>query len=95
MQYLKKHTKSHKFREFLSTSDIESILQLYIPKITKLPNVNFTNYPEVHDQYYEIIDRIIISAREELKLQFYNKLKSKFKNSHQGELVLKEYLKNI
>jgi len=95
MQYLKKHTRSHKFREVLTTHEIESILQLYIPKITKFPNVNFKNYPEVHDQYYEIIDSIIISAREELKLQFYNKLKSKFKNSHHNELVLKEYLRNI
>lgn len=95
MQYLKKHTMSHKFREVLTTHDIESILQNYIPKITNLPNVKFTNYPEIHDEYYETIDRIIISAREELKLQFYIKLKSKFKNYHHGELILKEYLMNI
>jgi hypothetical protein len=95
MQYLKKHTRSHKFREVLTTHDIETILQLYIPKISKLPNVNFKNYPEIHDEYYEIIDRIIISAREELKLQFTLKIIKKFKNSYHDELVLKEYLKTI
>jgi FMN-dependent NADH-azoreductase len=79
----------------MTNEEIESILKKYISKISKFPNVNFKNYPEVHDEHSEMLDSIIISAREELKLQFSNKLMKNYKNSHHGDMVIKEYLKTL
>jgi len=84
MEYLKKHTRAHKFRNVLSNDQVESILKKYIPKLKKFPNVNFKNYPEVHDEHSENMNRIIISAREELKNEFSLILMRNFKNSHHG-----------
>jgi hypothetical protein len=95
MEYLKKHTRAHKFRSHLSGPEIESILTMYIPKLKQFPNVNFKNYPEVHDEHSEIMDRIINSAREELKMKFSLKLMKIYKNSHHGDLIIKEYLKDV
>ena len=95
MEYLKKHTRAHKFRDVLTSEQIESILKKYISKLQKFPNVNFKNYPEVHDEHSENMNRIIISAREELKNEFSKKIMKNYKNSYHGDHVLKEYLKDI
>jgi len=92
MQYLKKHTRAHKFRELLSNDEIEKILKKYEHKI-RIPDFNFRDYPEMDDVYREMIDRVVVTARDELKKKFYNRYIAKFRG--QDGFHVKEYLKTI
>jgi len=98
MNFLRKQTRSHKYREFLSPAEIKSILSKHVLEIHSIPKLKIDQiikYPEVDDEYNEKIMTIVANARHDLQTQFQLKLKSKFKNSHHGELCLKEYLKSI
>ena len=98
MNFLRKQTRSHKYREFMSPAEIKSILSKYVLEIHAIPKLKIDQiikYPEVDDEYNEKIMKIIANARHDLQTQFQLKLKSKFKNSHGGEFALKEYLKSI
>ena len=98
MNFLRKQTRSHKYREFMSPAEIRSILSKHVLEINAIPKLKIDQiikYPEVDDEYNEKIMQIVANARNDLQTQFQLKLKSKFKNSHGGEFALKEYLKSI
>ena len=90
MQHLKKHTRSHKYRELLSPSQIQSILEKYVREIDSFPKLNdldSNKYPEVEDMYNEQRFAIVLKARADLQREF--RLKAKKMN----QFALNEYLK--
>jgi hypothetical protein len=65
--FLKKHTRSHRFLYVLSKSEVNAILDKYVPQLRSIQILNVDKYPEVQDEYYEKTDQIVKEAREELK----------------------------
>jgi len=76
MQYLKKHTRSHKYRELLTPKQIQSILEKYVDELNQFPKLNYADslkYPEVEDEYEEQRLAIVMRARRDLQNKFRNK----------------------
>lgn len=78
--FLKKHTRSHRFLTLLSQSEINAILNTYVPRLRSVQILNIKKYPEVTDEYYEKMDEIVHEARESLKDQLRTKIKKNVKD---------------
>jgi hypothetical protein len=72
--FLKKHTRSHRFLCVLSKSEINAILDKYVPRLRSIQTLNVREYPEVQDEYYEKMDNIVNEARHELKVAIQSKI---------------------
>lgn len=73
--FLKKHTRSHRFLTLLSQPEINAILDKYVPRLRSIQIFNIKEFPEVQDEYYENMDKIVEEARESLKEQLRYKIK--------------------
>lgn len=78
--FLKKHTRSHRFLILLSQSEINAILNTYVPRLCSIQILNIKEYPEVLDEYHEKMDAIIHEARESLKDRIRIKIKRNVKD---------------
>lgn len=78
--FLKKHTRSHRFLTLLSQSEINAILNTYVPRLRSVQILNIKKYPEVADEYYEKMEAIVHEARESLKDQLRIKIKKNVKD---------------
>lgn len=78
--FLKKHTRSHRFLTLLSQPEINAILDKYVPRLRSIQIFNVKDFPEVQDEYYENMDKIVEEARESLKEQLRYKIKKNVKN---------------
>jgi hypothetical protein len=65
--FLKKQTRSHRFLSALSQSEINAVLNRYVPRLRSVQIFNVKEHPEVQDEYYEKMDKIVEEARESLK----------------------------
>jgi hypothetical protein len=65
--FLKKQTRSHRFLTALGQSEINAVLNRYVPRLRSVQIFNVNEYPEVQDEYYEKMDKIVQEARESLK----------------------------
>ena len=93
--FLKRHTRSHKYRANLTPQEIRVILNRHVPALKKLDvfNLNSKLWPEVQDQYFESQDLIVQKARSDLQNEFKKKIRvPKFSDTAFG---LEQYLKNI
>lgn len=79
--FLKKHTRSHRFLCVLSKSEVNAILDKYVPQLRSIQILNVREYPEVQDEYYEKTDKIVKEAREDLKENIRNKMSKNMKDS--------------
>jgi len=73
--FLKKHTRSHRFLTLLSQPEINAILDKYVPRLRSIQIFNVKNFPEVQDEYYENMEKIVEEARESLKDKLRTKIK--------------------
>jgi hypothetical protein len=73
--FLKKHTRSHRFLTLLSQPEINAILDKYVPRLRSIQIFNLKEFPEVQDEYYENMDKIVEEARESLKDKLRTKIK--------------------
>jgi predicted HicB family RNase H-like nuclease len=73
--FLKKHTRSHRFLTLLSQPEINAILDKYVPRLRSIQIFNVKEFPEVQDEYYENMDKIVEEARESLKDKLRTKIK--------------------
>jgi hypothetical protein len=78
--FLKKHTRSHRFLTLLSQTEINAILDKYVPRLRSIQIFNVKKFPEVQDEYYENMDKIVDEARESLKEQLRSKIKKNVKD---------------
>ena len=79
--FLKKHTRSHRFLTLLSQPEINAILDKYVPRLRSIQIFNVKEFPEVQDEYYENMDRIVEEARESLKEKLRCKIKKNVKDT--------------
>ena len=91
--FLKKHTRSHRFLKLLSPPEINAILDSYVPRLRSIQIFNVREFPEVQDEYYEKMDKIVEEAHESLK----DKLRTKIKNKmpHQSPIVISSVVSHI
>jgi len=91
--FLKKHTRSHRFLKLLSQPEINAILDSYVPRLRSIQIFNVREFPEVQDEYYEKMDKIVEEAHESLK----DKLRTKIKNKmpHQSPIVISSVVSHI
>ena len=73
--FLKKHTRSHRFLTLLSQPEINAILDKYVPRLRSIQIFNVKEFPEVQDEYYENMEKIVEEARESLKDKLRTKIK--------------------
>jgi hypothetical protein len=73
--FLKLRTRSHKYRALLSQPEINAVLDKFVPKLRSVQILNVKKFPEVQDECYEEMDRIVEEAREALKEQLRIKIK--------------------
>ena len=78
--FLKKHTRSHRFLILLSQPEINAILDKYVPRLRSIQIFNVKEFPEVQDEYYENMDKIVEEARESLKDKLRTKIKKNIKD---------------
>ena len=78
--FLKKHTRSHRFLTLLSQPEINAILDKYVPRLRSIQIFNVKEFPEVQDEYYENMDKIVEEARESLKDKLRTKIKKNIKD---------------
>lgn len=89
--FLKKHTRSHRFLTLLSQPEINAILDKYVPRLRSIQIFNVKEFPEVQDEYYENMYKIVEEARESLK----NKLRSKIKKYISDPVLLSVVVSEI
>jgi RNase P subunit RPR2 len=80
LSFLKKHTRSHRFLCVLSKSEVNAILDKYVPQLRSIQTLNVREYPEVQDEYYEKMDSIVNKAREDLKEDTRSKMNKNIKD---------------
>jgi len=78
--FLKKQTRSHRFLYLLEQSEINAILDKYVPQLRSIQILNIKEYPEVQDEYYEKMDKIVEEARKHLKGEIRKKIEKKIKD---------------
>jgi len=78
--FLKKHTRSHRFLVLLTQSEINAVLNIYVPRLRSIQILNINKYPEVADEYHEKMDAIVQEARESLKDELRTKIKKNTKD---------------
>ena len=91
--FLKKHTRSHRFLKVLTQPEINAILDNYVPRLRSLQIFNVREFPEVQDEYYEKMDKIVEEAHESLKDQLRTKIKNKM--PHQFPIVISSVVSHI
>lgn len=84
--FLKKQTRAHRFLHVLTQSEVNAILDKYVPQLRSIQTLNIKEYPEVQDEYYEKMDKITKDARDELKVVTHNKL-----NKHMTDPFISKY----
>ena len=91
--FLKKHTRSRRFLKVLTQPEINAILDSYVPRLRSIQIFNVREFPEVQDEYYEKMDKIVEEAHESLK----DKLRTKIKNKmpHQFPIVISSVVSHI
>ena len=93
--FLKRHTRSHKYRANLTPLEIKVILDRHVPALKKLDVFNLKSklWPEVQDHYFESQIQIVQEARTDLQNEFKKKIRvPKFSDTAFG---LEQYLKSI
>lgn len=94
--FLKKHARTHKYRELLTSKEIDAIVARHVPRLKSIQIFNFgpkTKWPEVTDEYYEEIDRIVSDLRSELQKEFMKKIRlPRYSDSLVG---LSHYLRDL
>jgi hypothetical protein len=93
---LKKRSRAHKYREKLTTTEIDAIISRYVPRLQSIQILNFgtkTEWPEVTDAYFEAEARIVSDVRAELQREFMKKIK--LPEGSTSRLALNHYLHNI
>ena len=76
LQFLKKQTKAHKYRNNLSTNEINTILERHVPRLKSIQIFTTPLAPtEVYDEYLELRSRIVERARADLQNEFKKKIK--------------------
>lgn len=100
MDLLKRQTRAHKYRDYLSEPEIEGVLAKYLPKLKlneiynlKLPEYQIM-YPEIYDMYAESYSSIIKTAKDELKKEFMKKIQHNIVTPEQA-LGIKQYLATL
>lgn len=75
---LKKRARAHKYRNNLSTAEIDVIIARHVPRLKSIQIFNFgpkTKWPEVTDEYYEQEERIVQEVKEDLQKEFRKKVR--------------------
>jgi len=94
LAYLKKQTRAHKYRDQLSNSAIEKILEGHVSSLKKLSIFNSKIVPhEVRDEYWEDVAHVVSRARMDLQNQFQSKIR--ITPEHPNFLAIKIYLASI
>ena len=89
LQFLKKHTKAHKYLHSLTKAEIEEILARHVPRLKSLHIFTTEKAPpEVYDEYMELRSRIVTRARQDLQNEFMKKIP---KNARDTD-ALKHYM---
>ena len=78
LSYLKKHTRSHKYLALLKQSEINAILNRYVPRLRSIQILNVKKYAEVQDEYHELTDHIVEEARVSLNFELRTKIEKKY-----------------
>jgi len=77
-RFLKKHARAHKYRELLTSREIDAIVARHVPRLRSIQVFNFgpkTEWPEVTDEYHEKRDEIVSDLRSELQKEFMKKIR--------------------
>jgi len=75
---LKKRARAHKYRNNLSSAEIDAIIARHVPRLKSIQIYNFglkTEWPEVTDEYYEQEERIVQEVKEDLQKEFRKKVR--------------------
>lgn len=75
--FLKKQARAHKYRDKLTTVEIDAIVARHVPRLRSIQVLNFgskTKWPEVTDEYHEEESRIVSALREDLQNEFRKKI---------------------
>ena len=69
MEFLKKHTRSHKYLCCLTPIEIRDVLEPYVSKLRISIDVKMIRvYPELEDERVELNARVIERARKDLQI---------------------------
>jgi RNase P subunit RPR2 len=77
--FLKRQTKSHRFLCLLEQTEINAILDKYVPRLRSIQILNVKEHPEVQDEYHEKMDKIVEEAHEHLKKELKKRIEKKSK----------------
>jgi hypothetical protein len=94
--FLKKQARVHKYRDKLSTSEIDVIVARHVPRLKSIQVLNFgpkTEWPEVTDEYHEQESKIISDLRSELQSEFRKKIR--LPKGSDSLFALNQYLRSI
>ena len=77
---LKKRARAHKYRNNLSTAEIDAIIARHVPRLKSIQIFNFgpktdRMWPEVTDEYHEQEERIVQEVKEDLQKEFRKKVR--------------------
>jgi len=76
--FLKKKARAHKYRDRLTSAEIDVIIARHVPRLRSIQVFNFgpkTMWPEVTDEYHEEESKIISDLKADLQKEFMKKIK--------------------
>jgi len=77
--YLKKHTRSHKYLSQLSKTEINAVLNKYVPRLRSIQLFFDPKIPlEIQDEYQEKADNIVQEAKDSLNFKLKIKIEKKY-----------------
>lgn len=94
--FLKKQARVHKYRNQLTSAEIDAIVARHARRLRSIQVLNFgskTNWPEVTDEYYEEEYRIISDLRADLQKEFMKKIR--LPKGSDSSIALNHYLRSI